>query len=113
MLVLIFNPISLFAMSYGRGLWRQEKDPKEVFGALWQMKRNDSDIEAIGFSGSRWIVRVGNRYKPLDIRLSQKGWQHFDQMGAIGIYKKGGQTMNVSFRMFTTKYMICNADTQP
>lgn len=106
------SPIALFVRSFASAL-AQEKDTAAILLTAWQMNRQKLDMKNVDSSGRRWLMRVGARYKPLDNYLKQKGWQHFDQMGAIGIYKKNGQTMKVNFRMYTRKYMICQADRQP
>ena len=54
-------------------------------------EKNGSNIETVGSTGRRWLMRVGNRYQPLDNYLRQKGWNHFDQMGAIGFTKRTGK----------------------
>jgi hypothetical protein len=58
-------------------------------------------------------MRTGAGYHPTENYLGQRGWQHVDQMGNQGIYKKPGQKMRVSFGMFSRKFMICQADIQP
>ena|SRR5215216_22035 len=107
---------AVFVLSFGSALL-QEKDTFSILLTAAQMQISGAKIGAVGKSKQRWLIRTGQRYAPLDDSFRKRGWVHIDQQGAVGVYKRhgqpSGQPIYVRFKMYTHKYMICQADRQP
>lgn len=119
-LIICLIPPALFVLSFG-GALLQEKDTFSILLASARMQITGSKIEPVGSSGQRWLIRTHegaerptDKHHPLlDNYMSKRGWLQKSQQGAVGVYDRGNQRIYVRYKLFTPKYLICQADRQP
>ena len=103
---------AVFILSFGTTLL-QERDTFYILWTAARMKLSDSDIGSVGSSRQRWLITTGKDYAPLETYFRQRGWIASYQKGAVRVYSRTGKKIYVRCKMYSSRYMICQADRQP
>ena len=86
-----------------------QEPPATVFAAT-RLEIQQKDILTLD-ENTEWLLRTGtaSAQSPLTQQLAIAGWTYVDQMGAGWFYKKQGEQLIVSCRLYSPRYQICQS----
>ena len=86
-----------------------QEPPATIFAAA-RLEIQQKDILTLD-ENTEWLLRTGtaSAQSPLTQQLAIAGWTYVDQMGAGWFYKKQGEQLIVSCRLYSPRYQICQS----
>lgn len=86
------------------------QEPLATTLAAARLEIQQKDILTLD-ENTEWLLHTGtaSAQSPLTQQLALAGWTYVDQLGAGWFYKKQGQRVVVTCRLYSPHYQICQA----
>ncbi len=94
----------------------QEGNPFPFIAAIDRLNASNLEVVPVGTSGKIWLQLNRHEAESKDAMsrlLATRGWELTDQMGAGRRYSHNQSRLSVVQRMYTTRYIVFRADSEP